>query len=83
MAGKYRWGTVFNNISNGVEYAGCQSTVLTVNKAGVNKKRYRYRVLASKSGSSCPATFTSSALLKVKVRTVITNRRITYRVNKN
>ena len=88
-ADTYQWqvstdgGSNFNNISNGTEYAGTQSTALTVMVAGVNKNGYRYRVLASNSGSSCPATASSSALLTVKVRTVITNRRITHRVNKN
>ena len=85
----YQWqvsidgGTVFNNISNGAEYAGTQSTILTVKSARANKNGYRYRVLASKSGSSCPAIFSSSALLMVRVQTIITNRRITFRVNKN
>lgn len=88
-ADTYQWqvsidgGSIFNNISNGAEYAGTQSTALTVMTADANKNRYRYRVLASNSGSSCPATSSSSALLTVKVRTVITNRRITHRVNKN
>jgi hypothetical protein len=87
-ADTYQWkvsidgGTVFNNILNGAEYAGTQSTALTVKTASTNKNRYRYRVLASKSGSSCSATFSSSALLTVKVKTVITNRRITNRVRK-
>ncbi|MBU2906560.1 hypothetical protein KO529_17310 [Arenibacter algicola] len=86
-ADTYQWqvstdgGTVFNNISNGAEYAGTQSTALTVKTAGADKNGYRYRVLASKSGSSCPATASSSALLTVKVSTVITNRRITHRVD--
>lgn len=88
-ADTYQWqvstdgGTVFNDILDGTEYAGTQSTALTVKTAGVNKNGYRYRVLAIKSGSSCPGTFSSSALLTVKVKTVITNRRITYRVNGN
>ena len=86
-ADTYQWqvstdgGTVFNNILNGTEYAGTQSTALTVKTAGANKNGYRYRVVASKSGSSCPSTSSSSALLTVKVRTVITNRKITYRVD--
>lgn len=88
-ADTYQWqlstdgGTVFNNISDGAEYAGTQSTALTVKTAGADKNGYRFRVLASKSGSSCPSTTSSSALLTVKVGTVITNRRITYRVKKN
>ncbi|MDE3743985.1 immunoglobulin domain-containing protein [Maribacter polysaccharolyticus] len=86
-ADTYQWqlstdgGTVFNDISDGAEYTGTQSTALTVQSAGVDKNGYKYRVLASKSGSSCPATPSSSALLTVKVKTVIMNRRITYRVN--
>jgi len=86
-ADTYQWqvstdgGTVYNNISNGAEYAGTQSSALTVKTAGADKNGYRYRVLASKSGSSCPSTASSSALLTVKVRTVITNRKITYRVD--
>jgi len=82
----YQWqvstdgGTVFNNISNGAEYSGTQSTTLTVKSVGLDKNGYRYRVLASKSGSNCPATFSSSALLTIKVKTVITNRKITNRV---
>ncbi|MDO6605703.1 hypothetical protein [Arenibacter palladensis] len=86
-ADTYQWqvstdgGTVYNNISNGAEYAGAQSTALTVKTAGADKNGYRYRVLTSKSGSSCPSTASSSALLTVKVSTVITNRKITYRVD--
>ena len=86
-ADTYQWqvstdgGTVFNNILNGTEYAGTQSTALTVKTAGADKNGYRYRVVASKSGSSCPSTSSSSALLTVKVRTVISNRKITYRVD--
>ena len=86
-ADTYQWqvstdgGTVFNNISNGTEYAGTQSTALTVKTAGADKNGYRYRIIASKSGSSCPSTSSSSALLTVKVRTVISNRKITYRVD--
>tara|TARA_R110002051_G_scaffold4587_2_gene25100 strand:+ start:8182 stop:9855 length:1674 start_codon:yes stop_codon:yes gene_type:complete len=88
-ADTYQWevstnaGTTFSTIVNGVEYAGTQSTALTVMAAGVNKNGYRYRVSASKSGSACPPTISASALLTVKLTTVITNRRITYRVNKN
>ncbi|ALM06546.1 hypothetical protein SB49_01020 [Sediminicola sp. YIK13] len=88
-ADTYQWqvsidgGTVFSNIANGSEYAGTQSTAMTVMNAGVNKNGYRYRVLASRSGSGCPPTNSASALLTVKVKTVITNRRITHRVKKN
>ncbi len=76
-------GIGFNNITNGAEYAGTQSTALTVKTADIDKNGYRYRVLASKFESSCPPTISSSALLTVRVKTVITNRKITHRVKKN
>jgi len=86
-ADTYQWqvstdgGMLFNNIVNGAEYAGTQSNTLTVKTAGANKNGFRYRVLASKAASSCSITYSSSALLTVKVKTVITNRKITYRVD--
>ncbi|NKI27748.1 immunoglobulin domain-containing protein [Arenibacter sp. 6A1] len=88
-ADTYQWqlstdgGTVFNNIVNGPEYSGTQSISLTVNAVDIDKNNNRYRLLASKSGSSCALIASPSALLRVRVRTVITNRRITHRVKKN
>jgi hypothetical protein len=87
-ANTYQWqvsadgGTIFTDIVNGADYAGSASTALTVKEADVDKNGYRYRVLASKSGSSCPPTTSASAILTVKVETVITNSRITFRVKK-
>ncbi|WP_171017244.1 PA14 domain-containing protein [Maribacter sp. ACAM166] len=87
-ADTYQWqvstdgGTIFNNILNGTEYAGTQSAALTVNISDVTKNGYRFRVSGFKSGASCPATTSVSALLTVEVETVITNRKITYRVKK-
>ncbi len=88
-ADTYQWqvstdgGLVFNDILDGMDYAGTQSTALTVKTVGINKNGYKYRLFASKSGSSCPPKISSSALLTVRVKSVVTNRRITYRVNKN
>ena len=88
-ADTYQWqvstdgGVIFNNITDGIEYSGTQTLTLTVNTVDVNKNDYQYRVLASGSSSSCPEVASSAALLKIQVKTVITNRRITHRVNKN
>ncbi|QWX84435.1 VCBS repeat-containing protein [Cellulophaga sp. HaHaR_3_176] len=85
----YQWeesvdgGATFNTIVESSKYIGTQTLSLTVNSAEVIQNGYRYRVVASTAGSSCGATISSSALLTVKVKTVITNRRITYRVKKN
>ncbi len=88
-ADTYQWqlstdgGVIFNNIADGVEYAGTQTNTLTVKNVETVNNGYRFRILASKSGSSCTAVASSSALLTVQVKTVITNRRITHRVKKN
>ncbi|WP_273277657.1 immunoglobulin domain-containing protein [Maribacter polysiphoniae] len=88
-ADTYQWqvsvdgGVVFNNISDGVDYSGTQSTALTVKESDLDKNGYLYRVLVSKSGSSCFPTISSASMLTVKVKTVITNKRITYRVKPN
>ena len=85
-ADSYQWqvsvdgGTLYNNIADGAEYSGTQSTTLTV-KTGLDKNGYRYRVLVSKSDSGCTTLTSDSALLTVRIKTVITNKKITYRVD--
>ncbi|MGB3151335.1 MAG: C-type lectin domain-containing protein [Maribacter sp.] len=84
----YQWqvstddGATFNNLNNGAEYTGVQSTSLVLNAAAVltSKNGYLYRVLASNSVSACQPVVSDSALLTIRSGTVITNRRITYRV---
>ena len=89
IADTFQWqvstngGSSFSNISNGTQYSGAQSLNLTVSAVEIDKNGYLYRVLVSKSGSSCSQIPTSSALLTIKVKTVVTNKRITYRVKKN
>lgn len=86
-ADTYQWqvsmdgGTVFNTITDGADYGGTQTATLTVNAVSLLKNGYRYRVLVSHSASVCAPLISASALLTAKVRTVITNRGTTYRVN--
>ena len=85
----YQWqvsadgGSTFNNISDGPDYSGTQTATLTVLTPEVNQNGYRFRVIVSRSGTSCATVASNEALLTVRVSTVITNRRITFRVNKN
>jgi hypothetical protein len=87
----YQWqvsmdaGATFNDISNGTEYTGVQSTnlVLSVAAVSTSKNGHIYRVLVSNSASVCPVFVSDSALLTIRSGTVITNRRITYRVRNN
>lgn len=89
-ANTYQWqvsmdnGSSFNNINDGSEYSGAQTTTLTVIKPDLVKNNYQYRLMASNSNTPlCVATPSNSALLLVRVRSVITNRRITHRVKTN
>ncbi|MCK0147291.1 GEVED domain-containing protein [Arenibacter sp. F26102] len=85
----YQWqfstdgGGSFLNLTEGADYTGTNTKTLTIHKVDIDQNNYLFRILASKSGSSCSAVASSSALLTVQVKTVITNRRITYRVKKN
>ena len=88
-ANQFQWqvsvngGSSFSNISDGPEYIGTTTQNLAVVAAEVSKSGYLYRVLASNTATSCSAVTSNPALLTVQVRTVITNRRITYRVKNN
>lgn len=87
----YQWqvssdnGSTFNDINNGAEYTGTQSTTLVLSAATVStsKNGYLYRVLVSNSASTCTEVASDSALLTIRSGMVITNRRITYRVKNN
>lgn len=85
----YQWqrsidgGFNFSNISDSFEYSGTTTTSLTLQSASLPKNTYQYRVIVGSSSYLCGSITSVSALLTVRVRTVITNRRITYRVNKN
>ncbi|WP_298480756.1 thrombospondin type 3 repeat-containing protein [uncultured Maribacter sp.] len=74
-------GTTYNSIVDGTEYNGTQTATLTIIKAGLDKNGYLYRVKLSNQAYICSEE-SSSASLFVRLRTVITNRRITYRVKK-
>ncbi len=85
----YQWqvstdsGGTFNNIFDGADYIGTTSNTMTVVQPGIAKNGYLYRILVSNSGSGgCVPLNSGNALLSVKPATVITNRRITIRVDK-
>lgn len=85
----YQWqvstdaGVSFSDITDGPDYSGAQTATLTASGVEQNYNGNLYRAQVSNSTTSCTPTASNSALLTVRVRTVITNRRITHRVNKN
>ncbi len=83
----YQWqvsingGVSFTNISNGISYSGVATSVLTVINPMIDKNNYRYRVMIGNYASACISSNSSSALISLLGRQVLTNRNITYRVN--
>ena len=85
----YQWevstdgGSNFSPIIDGSEYSGTQTATLTVLSPDSNKDGYLFRVLVSNSSGSCTPLTSDEATLTMKAGRVITNRGVTYRVNKN
>ena len=78
----YQWqvstdgGTSFSNISG-------ETSASYTFTAELNDNENRYRVVVNDGSNACLEAISSAALLRVNVRSVITNRRITHRVNKD
>ncbi|WP_405413597.1 FG-GAP-like repeat-containing protein [Maribacter sp. Asnod1-A12] len=87
-ADTYQWqvsvdGVSYTDIVNDAGHTGAQSSTLTVVNVPKLKDGYSYRVLTSNSNTACSPFASNAALLFVQVRTVITNKRITYRIKPN
>ena len=68
---------------NDNEHSAAQNSTFTVLNVAKIKEGFFYRLLSSNSNSTCSATASNAAWLIVKVRVLITNKRITYRLNPN
>ncbi|WP_133643702.1 Ig-like domain-containing protein [Zeaxanthinibacter enoshimensis] len=85
-ADTYQWqfsadgGVSFSNLSDGLGYMGTNTLSLTITTAELTNNNYLYRVLASKSGSSCSPTPSATARLTVRIGSIIINRFTTPRV---
>lgn len=85
-ADTYQWqvstnsGMSFSDIADGSGYNGTQTSSLTIQTPSLEFNGYQYRVLISNSTASCDSVVSDPAELTIRVRTVITNRRITHRV---
>jgi hypothetical protein len=89
LANSFQWqvssngGSSWTAVSDGPEYSGSATSTLTILLPGIDKNGYMFRVLAGNSASLlCPEVISASAVLTVNPSRVLTNRRITYRVNK-
>lgn len=88
--GNYQWqvsmdgGVNFTNISDGIEYSGTQAPSLTILSPDLSKNNFVYRAILTNNTYLCnPSAISNEVVLNVGPRTIITNRRITIRVNKS
>lgn len=86
----YQWqistdgGTTFTNISNGGLYAGTDTPTLTISNVTIAMNNYLFRLMGTNITYVCsPTVISRTAVLNIRTQTVITNRRITYRVNRS
>ncbi|PRX53155.1 HYR domain-containing protein [Flagellimonas meridianipacifica] len=69
----YQWqvstngGGGFSNISDGAEYSGTNTQILTVLNVDLAKDNYIFRILVSNSSGSCPAVTSNEATLLISV----------------
>ncbi len=86
-ADTYQWqffdGFVWSNIVASPVYSGTTTSTLAIANPPVGISGTQFRVLVSNTANVCTEQISNTAILSVNVPTILTNRRITFRVNKN
>ena len=85
---QYQWqvstdgGANFTDISDLGMYSGTDTDTLTINNPDMSMNGYLYRVELFNDAYTCsPSSTSNSITLDIRVQTIITNRKVTYRVN--
>lgn len=85
-ADSYQWqyynGGSWIDLSDSGVYSGTTTNILTINPTP-GENNVQYRLLTGNDEFICGTTTSNTATLSLRVNSVVTNRRITYRVNKN
>jgi hypothetical protein len=76
-------GVSWVNLTNTGVHSGTTSGTLVINIALPSINANQYRVILTNSSYVCSTTTSNTATLTYQVHTVISNRRITYRLKKN
>lgn len=76
-------GSSWIDLTDSGIYSGTTTNTLTLTNVTPAENGNQYRVLLTNSNYSCGAAISDVSTLTINVNTVITNRRITHRVNKN
>ena len=86
-ADTYQWqlfnGSIWVDLSDSGIHFGTTTATLSITNASISDNGNQYRVVISNTLYVCDIVTTDIAILTVNVSSVITNRRITYRVKKN
>ena len=86
-ADSFQWqifdGTFWVNLTNSGIHNGTNSNTLIVTNVKSTDNGNQYRVIASNSAFVCATVISNMSLLTVNVSSIITNRRITYRIKQN
>ena len=82
---QWQWynGSSWVDLTDAGIYSGTTTNTLTISNVTNAENGYQYRVIISNTLYICTTVTSNIATLTVQVNTVITNRKITYRVNKN
>ncbi|MCK0162172.1 hypothetical protein [Allomuricauda sp. F6463D] len=80
---QYFDGGNWQDLSDTGVYSGTATNILTITNPTENENNTQYRLLTSNASFICGDTTSNTATLTFRVNTIITNRKITYRVNKN
>jgi len=86
---QYQWqistdeGVIFSNMVNSANYSGTETATLNVHDTTLGFDGLLFRVILINEGYVCSSPITSEVVqLNIRVKTVITNKKITYRVHK-
>ncbi len=83
----YQWqlfnGTSWVDLNDAGIYSGTSTASLTITNPTNANNNSQYRVIVSNTAYVCDEEIATTAVLTIAVTSVITNRRITYRVQKN
>ena len=86
-ADTYQWqiynGSIWVDLTDTGIHSGTTTSILTITNATAPDNGNQYRVIVLNTMFICSTETSNTAILNLQVNTVITNRRITYRVNKN
>ncbi|MHA7831205.1 MAG: hypothetical protein ACX93O_08885 [Flagellimonas sp.] len=86
-ADQFQWqyynGSSWINLSDIGIYSGTTTNLLNIANPTQSENNTPYRLMVSNDSFVCGSTTSNTATITLQVSTVITNRKVTYRVNKN